>query len=264
MRRELYGVDTNALAEAAIAAVGALDPRPNCVLVSGDLADCGRASEYTIAREMLARLEMPVYVIPGNHDLRGAMRRALEDAYPYLAGTGDFLSYVVDDFPVRLIGLDTVIEGETGGEICAAREAWLAKTLSEGEGRPTLIAMHHPPFSTGVDGMDEIRCRVSDGFEALVRAHPEIEAIVCGHYHRPIARRWNGTLGYVVAGVAHQVALDLRAGQPNRMVYEPPAFALHSWSPETGMIVHTVAIGNFGRTAEFSLDPLDFGQENAQ
>ena len=252
---KVYGVDTNAMTDAAIAAITALDPLPDCVLVTGDLADCGREQEYMLAEAMLARLEMPVYVIPGNHDLREVMRGKLGARYPYLAEAGRFLSYVVDDFPVRLIGLDTVIEGEGGGEICADREAWFAERLAEGDGRPTLVFMHHAPFATGVYGMDEIMCRVSDNFGAIVRAHPEIERIVCGHYHRPIARRWNGTVGYVVPGVAHQVALDLRPGRSNRLVREPAALALHAWSPETGMISHTAAIGDFGDVVEFSLDP---------
>jgi 3',5'-cyclic AMP phosphodiesterase CpdA len=183
------------------------------------------------------------------------MRRELRGAYRYLGDAGPFLSYTVEDFPVRLIGLDTVIPGEGGGEICAEREAWFADRLAEGDGRPTLVFMHHPPFATGVHGMDEIMCRVSASFGALVRSHPEIERILCGHYHRPIVRRWNGTVGYVVPGVAHQVALDLRPGEPNRLILEPAAFALHSWAPETGMVSHTVPLGHFGKSAEFSLDP---------
>lgn len=253
--RPAYGiVDTNAAIESAVDAVLALDPAPDCVLVTGDLADCGLAEEYAIVRAALRRLPMPVYVLPGNHDRREAFVEALGADYAYLPKAG-FLHYTVEDFPVRLIGLDTVIAGEDGGEICAEREAWLAERLREGQGRPTLIFMHHPPFAVGVDGMDVIPCRVSEHFAGLVADHPEIERVLCGHYHRPIQRRFAGTIGYVAPGTAHQVALDLRPGTENQFIMEPPAFAVHAWRPETGIVSHLQPIGDYGPRRPFVLDP---------
>ena len=250
-----YGfVDTNAAIEGAVDAVLALDPAPDCVLVTGDLADCGLAEEYAIVRAALRRIPMPVYVLPGNHDRRESFALALGADYGYLPKTG-FLHYTIEDFPVRLIGLDTVIAGEDGGEICAEREAWLTKRLHEGQGRPTLIFMHHPPFAVGVDGMDVIPCRVSASFSALITDHPEIERVLCGHYHRPIQRRFAGTIGYVAPGTAHQVALDLRPGTENWFIMEPPAFAVHAWRLETGVVSHLQVIGDYGPRRPFVLDP---------
>lgn len=253
--RPAYGiVDTNAAIESAVDAVLALDPVPDCVLVTGDLADCGLAEEYAIVSAALQRLPMPVYVLPGNHDRREGFAGALGADYAYLPKTG-FLHYTIEDFPVRLIGLDTVIAGEDGGEICAEREAWLAERLREGQGRPTLIFMHHPPFAVGVDGMDVIPCRVSESFAPVIAAHPEIERVLCGHYHRPIQRRFAGTIGYVAPGTAHQVALDLRPGTENWFIMEPPAFAVHAWRPETGIVSHLQPIGDYGPRRPFVLDP---------
>ncbi len=253
--RPAYGiVDTNAAITSAVEAVLALDPVPDCVLVTGDLADCGLAEEYAIVHAALRRLPMPVYVLPGNHDRRESFAETLGAGYAYLPKAG-FLHYTVEDFPVRLIGLDTVIAGEDGGEICAEREAWLAERLREGQGRPTLIFMHHPPFAVGVDGMDVIPCRVSGSFAALIADHPEIERVLCGHYHRPIQRRFAGTIGYVAPGTAHQVALDLRPGTENWFIMEPPAFAVHAWRPETGIVSHLQPIGDYGPRRPFVLDP---------
>jgi Icc protein len=253
--RSAYGmVDTNAAITSAVDAVLALDPAPDCVLVTGDLADCGLAEEYAIVRAALRRLPMPVYVLPGNHDRRESFAAAFGGDYAYLPKTG-FLHYTVEDFPIRLIGLDTVIAGEDGGEICPERETWLAERLSEGQGRPTLIFMHHPPFAVGVDGMDVIPCRVSGSFAGLIADHPEIERVLCGHYHRPIQRRFAGTIGYVAPGTAHQVALDLRPGTENWFIMEPPAFAVHAWRPETGVVSHLQPIGDYGPRRPFVLDP---------
>ena len=132
------GIDTNAMLRRAVAAIAALDPLPDCVLATGDLADCGLADEYREIDDALSTLPMPAFVIPGNHDRREVMRDSLGESHRYLRSQSQFLNYVVDDFPVRLIALDTVIAGSHAGEICPQREAWFSGALAEGDGRPTL------------------------------------------------------------------------------------------------------------------------------
>ena len=251
------GIDTNALLRRAVAAIAALDPRPDCVLATGDLADCGLADEYAEIEATLATLAMPVFVIPGNHDRRDVMRESFGKRHAYLRQHDDFLQYVVDDFPVRLVGLDTVIAGEHGGIVCSRRETWLAQALADGNGKPTLVFMHHPPFRTGVPAMDPLMCRTAPSFKALIGRHPEIERIVAGHYHRPITVRWAGTIGFVAPSTAHQVALDLREGEPTRWVLEPPGIALHAYRDDIGIVSHVVPVGDFGPIHDFEL-PADY------
>ncbi|HWL69887.1 MAG TPA: phosphodiesterase [Geminicoccus sp.] len=245
------GLDTAARLRRAVDMLLASDPAPDCVLVTGDLTDRGLPEEYEQVAENLGRLPMPVFVLPGNHDRREMLRECLAGRYGYLRDCGDFLHYVVEEFPVRLIGLDTVADGEDGGELCHAREAWLAERLREGAGRPTLIFMHHPPFLTGITGMDSIMCRTSPGLAELIRCHPEVERVVSGHYHRPITVRWAGTVGFVTPGLGLPVALNLQPGAPTRFNEEPPAYAIHAWQPETGMVSHLVPVGAFGTAREY-------------
>ena len=251
------GIDTNAMLRRAVAAIAALDPAPDCVLATGDLADCGLPAEYREIDAMLASLPMPTFVIPGNHDRRDVMRESLGYRHPYLHQHADFLQYVIDDYPVRLIALDTVIAGEHGGIVCAAREAWLAEALAKGNGHPTIVFMHHPPFRTGVPAMDPMMCRTAPTFAPLVSRHPEIERIVAGHYHRPIVTRFAGTIGFVAPSTAHQVALDLRDGEPTRWILEPPGIALHTYGSGSGIVSHVVPIGDFGPIHDFEL-PADY------
>jgi 3',5'-cyclic-AMP phosphodiesterase len=258
--RPAYRVaETNMLVERAVEALAALQPRPDVVLVSGDLTDCGLPEEYALLRGLLSRLPIPLFVVPGNHDRRETLRAGLPAAW--LPGADDFVQYVVDDWPVRLIALDTLVPGASHGALCPARLAFLREALAAGRGRPTVIVMHHPPFDCGMEAMDRIR--LLDGeeeFRAIVSGHPEVERVLCGHHHRPIQARYAGTLAMVAPGVAHQVALDLVPGREGGLVLEPPAFQLHRYTPETGLVSHMAYVERYPGPYPFVLDPDYPGQ----
>src|SRR5262249_38027885 len=101
-------VETNMMTERAIEAVIALRPRPDVVLITGDLTDCGLVEEYEQLKMMLRRLDIPFFLIPGNHDRRDNLRRVLGGCRGVTEDAG-FVQFVVGDYPVRLIGLATLV-----------------------------------------------------------------------------------------------------------------------------------------------------------
>ncbi|MDB5409889.1 MAG: phosphodiesterase [Rhodospirillales bacterium] len=236
-------VDTNAMLAAAVEALLALRPLPDVVLATGDLVESGSAEEYAVLRQALTPLAMPVYLIPGNHDRRAELRAAFPDASYWPAG--EKLCYVVDDHPVRLIALDTLVEGSGEGEIGAAQLEWLAAALADAPARPTVIFMHHPPFATAIGHMDRINCRDGAALAAIVARHPQVERVLCGHDHRPIQTRFAGTIGSVAPSTAHQMLLDLRPGALSGFVLEPPGLHVHHWAADTGVVTHQAAIGRY-------------------
>ncbi|HEX7006946.1 MAG TPA: phosphodiesterase [Alphaproteobacteria bacterium] len=238
-------VPTNAALEACVAHLNALDPRPDVVLATGDLTDFGTDEDFAVLRALLAPLAMPVFMIPGNHDDRAALRRAFPEAR-HLAAEPDWIQYTIEDWPVRLIALDTVVPGQSHGALCAGRLAWLDARLAEQPERSTVIFMHHPPFKTGIAHMDDIK--LVEGEEALgaiVRRNPQVERVLCGHVHRPIHVRWRGTIASIGPSPAHQVMLDLRPDGPAVFKLEPPACQLHLWRPDQGLISHLSVIGDY-------------------
>ena len=239
-----YGiVDTNRFLKAAVEQLNRLQPQPDLIVATGDLVDERTEAEYRMLKELLAPLRSPLYFVMGNHDDRAAFRKVFPDL-PYLPKAG-FVQYTLDDFPLRIIVLDTLVDGEGYGLMDAERLAWLEARLAENLHQPTVIFMHHPPFATGLYGMDSLRCRGNDALAAIIARSPNVQRVACGHLHRSIQTVWAGTLGSVAPSVAHQVALKLKDNQPPAFVMEPPAFQLHLWHEETGLVTHTAFVGDF-------------------
>src|SRR5262245_14265893 len=116
-------VDTEQMLRACVAQLLQLEPQPDLIVHTGDLTDFGLPEEYANLKSILAPLKAPILAVPGNHDERVAMRTAFA-ADGYLPAEG-FLHYSVEPGPLRVIGLDTVVPGHGGGELCVQRLAWL-------------------------------------------------------------------------------------------------------------------------------------------
>ena len=218
--------------DSAIAAVAA--HKPDLVLATGDLTDLGAPDAYARLREAFAALPCPVLPCLGNHDLRDNFIAA----FPEVPINEGFVQYVVEDWPLRIVVLDTLEEGRHGGSFCEDRAAWLEARLAESD-RPTLVVLHHPPIETGIDWMTIAPHEPwAERLAAVVSRHGHVVAAVCGHIHRQITSLWAGTTLIVCPSTAPQVTLDLRPMDPDRpdgrplIVAEPPAYALHLWNGE--------------------------------
>ena len=239
-----YGrVDTADLFERSVAHVNDLKPRVDAVIVTGDLTDQGSPEEYATIRPMLDRLECPYFLIPGNHDDPANLRGAFAD-HTYLPPSGAFLHYVIEDMPLRLIGLDTTVPGRPHGELCAERLDWLEGQLCAAPDRPTFVFMHHPPFETGIGHMDAQNLANGDAFVDLVARHRQVRHVACGHVHRAINVAPGGTPMSIGPNAAHAVTLDLDPEAPSSFTVEPPAIRLFRFAQ--GRIVgHLSFVGVF-------------------
>lgn len=230
--------------EAALAHVEAIAPSVDALLATGDLVESGAREEYELLASLLEATEKPIYLIPGNHDDREVMREVFRArGHRYLPEEG-FLQYCIDLGPLRLVALDTLVPGEPGGLLCQERLAWLDARLAEDD-KPTLVMQHHPPFATGISQMDEMGLTGCEEEEAVLRKHPHVERVICGHLHRSIVRRFGGTIASTVPSTAHAVELDLRSPGRLAVLREPPACALHFWR-EGALITHASVIGDYG------------------
>jgi 3',5'-cyclic AMP phosphodiesterase CpdA len=243
-------VDTVGMTRACVKHVLSLKQRPHAVVITGDLTDSGRPAEYALLRELIAPLDMPVYLIPGNHDERSALRTAFAD-HAYLGQSSGAIQYTIEAHPLRIVALDTVIPGESGGELAPERIAWLDRVLGQEPDRPTVVLMHHPPFTTFIGHMDACGLRNPQPLAAVIRRHPQVERILCGHVHRAIEIRFAGTIASTAPSPVHQVALDLDVDAPADFVMEPPGYRLLAYAPATGLVSHIAYVGEFAGPYSF-------------
>lgn len=223
---------------------------PDYVLVTGDIADDGAVASYRNFERILSRLKAPYLLLAGNHDSRDNMRTVFGDRLPG-ENAGPFIQGTVEDFSLRLVGLDTVQSGSDAGLVCQARLDWLDRVLSEEPQRPTVVAMHHPPFATGIKESDAIMCANGPALAAVIAGHPQVVRIACGHIHRPIAVQWAGRTASVAPSTAHQVELGLGDGKPMSWLLEPPGYHLHVWYGGADLITHVSYTGDYGPATKF-------------
>ncbi len=242
-----YGrVDTAAALSRCVRELNRFTPRPEMVVISGDLVDTPVKEEYDHLKTLLAPLEIPFVAIPGNHDERTLFRAALPDQ-PYVCQRGALnLRLSIDDLDILLI--NSSVPGAPHGELDVETLAWLEAALGAASSRPTLLFLHHPPFGTGIGHMDVQNLRNAEALAALVAKHARVRLIAAGHVHRATLAMFAGIAATICPAPNHAVALDLGANMRPSFKIEPPAFHLHVWFPgkDCGNVVtHFVPIGDF-------------------
>lgn len=105
--------------------------------------------------------------------------------------------------------------------------------------------MHHPPFQTGIEHMDDIGLLAGGPeLESIVARYPRVERVLCGHLHRTIFRRFGGTITSTCPGTAHQLALELGPRPTLQYIMEPPGYQLHWWH-DGALVTHHAVIGEY-------------------
>jgi 3',5'-cyclic AMP phosphodiesterase CpdA len=204
---------------------------PDAVILTGDTVQHGRPDEYAWLRELLAPLQAPLFMVPGNRDDNEEMRRAFSDA-SFLPDTGPFLHYAIEEFDTRLVAIDSTLAGARKGHFCEPRQAWLEATLAAQPERPTLLFIHHPPFDVGdhyVGGYR--RPEEAAALQSIVERHANVIGLLCGHVHWPVSREWAGTQ----ARIMPSVAIDVRNGVDETEAAGRPVFMLHRLSVAEGL-----------------------------
>ncbi|MBB5788931.1 metallophosphoesterase [Jiangella mangrovi] len=227
---------------------GALDgvrPRPGLLMLTGDLTDHGTAPEYRRLDDLLSGLDglgVRCRVVAGNHDDPAVLRETLPHLFGEVAddaGSPAVWTEVVDG--VTLVGLDS-----SSGTLGATQLSWLDGVLAAATG-PVLVALHHPPFPTGLHQLDtEWPLVDAAALRAVVARHPVVAGVLCGHDHRHIATVLDGRVPLVSApALSWRPRLDLRPGEPltPSPSHEPAGLLIHVVD-ELGLRTHHLPLAH--------------------
>jgi Icc protein len=223
----IHGLDPRARLATIVDDVIRRHADADLTVITGDLTDRGEPEAYERLAAELARLPMPVRLLLGNHDDRHAFVARFPDQPRDAEG---FVQSVLDAGRAgRLVFLDTLEQGWSGGRFCDARMAWLEERLSEVRDRPVVIFMHHAPFDLRVAHFRDIGLADADRFLRLVSRHPGgVRHIVFGHVHIPVSGVGPGGIPFSSGRSGnHQIILNFAekdcrwaAGSPNYSIID--------------------------------------------
>jgi 3',5'-cyclic-AMP phosphodiesterase len=229
----LDGSERNAeRAERVMAYLNGL-PRPiDAVLVTGDIADHGLASEYEEARKILVSPH-PLFTCPGNHDIRAPYREGL-------------LGEPAGDEPINrahraggaVFALcDSSIPGRPEGFLADETLEWLDALLSAEPESPAFVCFHHPPLVLHAPYVDQIRQHGEERLAELIGRHPQVVGVLCGHAHTGAATTFAGRPLLVAPGVVSTIMLPWESDEI--VDYQmPPVVAFHVLDDDRRLTTH--------------------------
>ncbi|HEY9621456.1 MAG TPA: 3',5'-cyclic-AMP phosphodiesterase [Crinalium sp.] len=219
---EFFGMSTHVSLKAVLTKLGQVQPRPDLLLMTGDLSQDETSESYIWLRDWVELLAIPAGWVPGNHDIPSRMETILQSDVispekKFLAGGWQFLL------------LSSAVSEQPYGELSSESLAWLEQQLGEERDRPTLIALHHPPVLIGSAFMDSIRLRNPDDLFQVIDRHPQVRIVLFGHIHQEFEDERRGVcyLG------TPSTCIQLKPGSYDITVNEDlPGFRLLTLSPD--------------------------------
>lgn len=240
----------------ALGRVLAVQPQPDCVVLTGDLVDRGRPDEYAVLREVIGGFPLPMHLVAGNHDGREALLGAfgagsyLDGAYLGGASPGDGQAHYTVEYPAATIVVLDSLDPETdtgrrgAGRLGADQLGWLDEALGGRRDVPAIVCLHHPPIPVGLPFMDSIRLVDGAAFGEVIARHPHVLRVLAGHLHRTVSAAFAGSTLAVAPSTYRQTGLRmLTAEEPPGYLHEPTGFLLHLLTG-SDCITHSVPVSH--------------------
>lgn len=220
--------------------------RPDLFVVSGDLTQRARRSQFSAARTFFEQIKSPKVVVPGNHDiplynLVGRLFAPFSNYNRYIPATAEAAQCFVDD-EIAVLGINTVRRlnwknGRVSDEQLTHMAAWFAKFP------PSvwkILVTHHPIASTSDARKFSMAQRSVPAIRAAVKSG--VHLVLSGHSHHAINGAIDadlvaqGSLLVVHAGTAISNRTRGQANTYNLITIAPPLLSVRimEWSAGAG------------------------------
>jgi 3',5'-cyclic-AMP phosphodiesterase len=185
--KTMFDCVTNQTFAAVIQRLAQVQPRPDLLLLTGDISQDDTAASYEYARSLIGPLQIPTYWLRGNHDQNGAAIAQLN---------GDVISAEksFEQGGWRFILLDSMVIDQPGGNLSQSQLQWLEQQLADNfdNAKPTLVAVHHHSIACGVEYMDAMALANADELFVVLDRYPQVKLVISGHIHQEFAAQRDG------------------------------------------------------------------------
>ncbi len=227
----LRGTVTHESFKAVLRHVAASGWRADLVAMTGDVVQDDSRGAYERFRDLVAPLGLPVYCVPGNHDVPKLMQEVLdgEPLFRYCAaGTHG---------PWLVVGVDTSVAGSPAGRVAVHELERLRQVLDTTPAEHALVCLHHPPLPVGSRWLDQVGLANGAEFLETIGASGKTRAVLFGHVHQA----FEDTFGSIRIIGTPSTCTQFETGSDEYAVSDqPPAYrrvALHpDGSVESGLV----------------------------
>ncbi|GAB2988086.1 phosphodiesterase [Saccharothrix stipae] len=243
LRTDALAAEPAASLRRALGRVLAVDPRPDCVVITGDLTEFGQVDAYAQLRDLIGAFPVPLHLTTGNHDDPAALLEVFGGT-PFVGG-GVSAHYAVAHPGFTIVALNSWRPDGPAGRLGDEQLSWLDAVLAQRPDVPAFVCLHHPPVAVGIPYLDGMRLADGPALGAVLANHGNVARVLAGHVHRAISVPFAGTAVSVAPSTYRQTSLTLRADQQVGYLAEPTGFLLHV-ATESGFATHTVPVSDAG------------------
>ncbi len=231
--RTLRGINTLKTLQHTLAHADARFNAADALLLSGDLVH-DDASGYDNVAAAFGTSPVPVYCIPGNHDLPEQMRVALARS-PFQVGGCAVLGRWL------IVLLDSFVLNSAGGRLGAEQLKQLDRTLASHADKHALICLHHHPIKMRSEWLDTVGLEDAEQFLATIARHTNVRGVVWGHVHQ--------SLDLFAGGVRYMATpatcAQFKPGSDDFALDDkPPGYRVLELLPDGGIATEVVWVDN--------------------
>lgn len=233
-------------AEAMVAAINSLPQKPDFVVHTGDVTTDPEPAAYALARQVLGRIEAPVYYVTGNHDTAAFIKQYLPGGpCDPLSDDPDVLSYAFEVKGYRFVTLDARGPDyiDPHGDLPEA-QLEVARREAQPEGPPLTFFLHYPLHPLNSIWMDAYMLVLNGQrlHQALLPARDRLRGVFYGHVHQSMQTFRDGILYVAAPSTFAQFQAWPRDTVVNPDPVYPPAFNfVHMLPRQTIVHQHVIA-----------------------
>lgn len=163
----------------------ASDWQADVVTATGDLIQDDSAGAYEHFKTLASTLDLPVHCVPGNHDVREFMQKAVNKPPFFYCDAFEANNWLI-------VGIDSCEADRAGGAIDASEYKRLDRAIESSDADHVMLCLHHPPVVMGSAWLDTVGLDEPEEFFDRIGASGKLRLAIFGHVHQAYDNEHHG------------------------------------------------------------------------